>query len=152
MKSDIQKYIQQCLQCQLKKLVRVKTKNPMIITDTPGIASWKISMDIVVKLPITSSQNQYILTIQANFTKYSLAFPLPSNQASTIADAFLKKFICIYGSPKAVLTDQGTDFLSNLMRKMAKRFRIRQFKTTVYHRHWNEALERSHHALKEYEK
>ena len=36
LKSDVQQYIQQCLQCQLKKLVRVKTKQPMIITDTPG--------------------------------------------------------------------------------------------------------------------
>ena len=47
MKLDKQKYIQVCLQCQLKKLVRVKTKNPMIITDTPGTAFEKISMDIV---------------------------------------------------------------------------------------------------------
>ena len=61
MKLDIQKYIQLCVQCQLKKLVRDKTKNPMIITDTPGTAFEKISMDILRKLPITSSQNQYIL-------------------------------------------------------------------------------------------
>ena len=107
-------------------------------------------MDIVGKLPITSAQNQYILTIQDNFTKYSLAIPLPNHQAGTIADSFVKKFICIYGSPKAVVTDQGADFLSNLMRKMAKRFRIRQFKTTAYRPQSNGSLERSHHVLKEY--
>ena len=105
----------------------------MIITDTPGTAFEKISMDIVGKLPKTSSQNQYILNIQDNFTKYSLAILLPNHQAGTIADAFVKKFFCVYDSPKAVLTDQGVDFLSNLIRKMAKRFRIRQFKTTAYH-------------------
>ena len=116
MKLDIQKYIQLCLQCQLKKLVRVKTKNPMVT------AFQKISMDIVRKILITSAQNQNILTIQDNFTKYSLAIPLPNHQAGTIADAFVMKFICIYNSPKVVLTDQGADFLSNLMRKMAKRF------------------------------
>jgi len=33
LKADIQRYIQQCLQCQLKKLVRVKIKQPMMITD-----------------------------------------------------------------------------------------------------------------------
>ena len=33
---------------------------------------------------------------------------------------------------------------------MAKRFRIRQFKTTAYHPQSNGSLERSHHALKEY--
>ena len=150
MKLDIQKYIQLCLQCQLKKLVRVKTKNAMIITDSPGTAFEKISMDIFGKLPATLAQNQYILTIQDKFTKYSLAIPLPNHQAGTIADAFIKKFICIYASPKAVLTDQGADFLSNLMRRMAKRFRIRQFKTTVYHPQSNGSLKRSHHVIKEY--
>ena len=35
MKVDISKYIQGCLQCILKQIIRVKTKNPMIITDTP---------------------------------------------------------------------------------------------------------------------
>ena len=63
MKLNIQKYTQLYLKCQLMKLVRVKTKNSMVITDTPGTAFEKISMDIVGKLPITSSQNQYILTI-----------------------------------------------------------------------------------------
>ena len=52
MKVDIQKYIQGSLQCQLKKLIRVKTKNPMVITDTPTIPSEKISMDIVGPLKI----------------------------------------------------------------------------------------------------
>ncbi|CAB0028999.1 unnamed protein product [Trichogramma brassicae] len=34
---DVQRRIQQCLDCQLKKLVRLKTRQPMIITDTPGV-------------------------------------------------------------------------------------------------------------------
>ena len=122
----------------------------MIITDTPRIAFQKILMDILGKQPITSSQNQYILTIQDNCTKYSLPIPLSNHQASTIADAFVKNFICICGSPTAVLTDQGTDFLSNLMRKMAKQFQIRQFKTTAYYPQSNRSLEISHHVLKEY--
>ena len=67
-------------------------------------------MDIVGPLPEIKSGNLYILTIQDNFTKYSLAILLPNHQASTIADAFVKKFICIFGSPKGVLTDQGRDF------------------------------------------
>ena len=38
MKLDKQKYIQLFLQCQLKKLVRFKTRNTLIITDTPRTA------------------------------------------------------------------------------------------------------------------
>ena len=102
MKVDIQKYIQGGLQCQIKKLVQVKTKNPMVITDTSTTAFDKISMDIVGPLPETKSGSLYIPTIQVNFTKYSLAIPLSNHQASTIADAFVNKLVCIFGSPKGV--------------------------------------------------
>ena len=114
MKVDIQKYIQGCLECQMKKLIRVKTKNPMAITDTPTTAFEKISMDIVGPLPETKSGNLYILTIQDNITKYSLAIPLPNHQGSTIADAVVKTFICMFGWTKGVLTDQSRDFLSKI--------------------------------------
>ena len=116
-KLGIQKCIQFRLQCRFEKLVTVKGKNPIIKTDTPGATFEKISMDIVGKLPITSSQNQYILIIQDNFTKYFLAIPLPNHQAGTTTDAFVENFICIHGSRKAALTDQEADFLSNLIKK-----------------------------------
>lgn len=45
MKKDIQECICNCRMCQIKKLIRVKTKQPMIITDTSGTAFEKISMD-----------------------------------------------------------------------------------------------------------
>ena len=68
MKIDIQKYIQGCLQCQIKHLIRGKTINSMVTTDTPTTAFEKISMDIVGPLPQTKSGNLNILTKQDNFT------------------------------------------------------------------------------------
>ena len=82
MKVYIQKYIQGCLQCQLKELIRIKTKNPMVITDTPSTALKIISMDIVGPLTETKSDDLYILTIPDNFTKYSSAIPFPNHQVS----------------------------------------------------------------------
>ena len=122
----------------------------MVITDTPTTAFEKISMDIVGPLPETKSGNLYILTIQDNFKKYSSAIPLPNHQARTITDAFVKKLICIFGSPKGVLTDQGRDFLSNSLKRLAKRFRIKQFRITAFHPQSNGPLERSYHVLGEY--
>ena len=100
MKVNIQKYIRSCLQCQTKTFFKVETKSPMDITDTPTIAFEKISLDIVGPLPGKKSGNLYILSIQDNFTKYSLGIPLPNHQANKIADAFVKQFICIFESPK----------------------------------------------------
>ena len=70
----------------------------MIITDTLGTAFEKFSTDIVQvdPLPMTQNLNEYILTIQDNFTKYSLAMSLLDSLASIIADALIKKFIIMY--------------------------------------------------------
>lgn len=150
LKEDIQRRIQQCLDCQLKKLVRLKTKQPMIITDTPGTVFDKIAMDIVGPLKITNNGNEYILTMQDQLSKFCLAIPLSNTLSSTIADAFVKRWICIFGAPKCILTDQGRNFLSSLIGRVAKRFKIKRVKTTAFHPQSNGSLERSHHCLGEY--
>jgi len=75
---------------------------------------------------------------------------LPDQTSKTIAEAFADRFICVLGAPKAILTDQGRKFISDLMKKIAKIVRIRKFRTTVFHPQSKESLERSHHALGEY--
>lgn len=89
----------------------------MLITDTPFSSFEKISMNIVEPLPETTKGNSYILTIQDHLTKFSLAIPLKFITAIQVADALLKYFICIFGAPKIILTDQGTNFTSNLMKR-----------------------------------
>jgi len=150
MKKDIQNFIQKCRQCQLKKLTKMKTKQPMIITDTPGSAFDKVSLDIMGPLPITPRRNMYILTMQDLLTKYSVAVPLQEANSLTIADAFVNNFICIYGAPEIILMDQRTNFLSSLIRNLTKKFNIKHFKTTAYHPQSNGSLERSHYVLTEY--
>lgn len=122
----------------------------MMITDTPGTAFEKISMDILGPLPTTMNGNSYILTIQDLLTKYSLAIPLQSSSAIDVAEAFVGDFICTYGAPRAMLTDQGSHFINNLMRNIARRFKIKTYLTTAYRPQSNGSIERSHHVLWEY--
>ncbi|XP_076685843.1 uncharacterized protein LOC143377921 [Andrena cerasifolii] len=122
----------------------------MILTDTPVDAFDKISMDIVGPLPFTNTGNSYILTIQDNLTKYSLAIPLANITSEDIAEAFTEHFICKFAaSPKAILTDQGPNFISSLMKKFARAFHIKQYRTSAFHPQSNGSLERSHHVLVE---
>jgi hypothetical protein len=65
-------------------------------------------------------------------------------------NTLLKYFICIFGAPKIILTDQGTNFMSNLMKRFAKQFKIKQYRTTAFYPQANGALERSHLVLVEY--
>lgn len=68
-----------------------------------------------------------------------MGIPLPNQTAEYIiyiAQAFADRYICVLGTPKAILTDQERNFIGNfidLMRKLAKIFRIRKFRTTAFH-------------------
>ncbi|XP_076397929.1 uncharacterized protein LOC143266211 [Megachile rotundata] len=150
MKREIADFVKTCIDCQRNKLVRVKNKEPMVITDTPLDAFDKISMDILGPLPLTSRVYSYILTIQDNLTKYSVAAPIASMTAEDVAKAFTKHFICTFGCPKAILTDQGACFMSSLMKKLAKIFHIQTYRTSSFHPQSNGSLERSHQVLIEY--
>ncbi|CAB0036646.1 unnamed protein product, partial [Trichogramma brassicae] len=150
MKSDIIKFIQRCDTCQLKKLVRKKVRQPMVISDTPYEAMEKVAIDIVGPLPRTKKGNINILTIQCNLTKFCRAIALQDATAETVADAFLKEFICIFSCPQIILSDQGTNFTSKVFVNLAKAFKIKTVTTTAYRPSSNGSLERSHHSLAEY--
>ncbi|KAG5317277.1 POL4 protein, partial [Pseudoatta argentina] len=133
------RYIQQCLQCQ-----------PMTITDTPGSLFDKIAMDVVGPLSKTEKRNKRILTLQDQLIKFCMGILLPDQTAKAIAEAFVDKFICILEASKAILTYQGRNFISELIKKIAKLFRIRKRHTTAFHPQSNASLERFHHALGKY--
>lgn len=150
LRADVERYIKTCRECQLKKLVRLKTRQPMVLTDTPGMAFEKVSMDIMGPLPTSKNGFMYILTIQDLLTKFSLAIPLRQATSAAIADAFISELICIFGAPRIILTDQGSNFTSSLLKNVARRFKVRQVKTTAYRPQSNGSVERSHQVLWEY--
>ena len=152
MKEDVAEFVKQCVTCQVNKLVRVKTRQPMLITTTPTTALDTIAMDIVGPLRKSLDGNEYILTIQCLLTKFALAIPLKDYTSKTVADVFVRHFICYFGAPRVVLTDQGTNFLSSFTKRIAKRFKIKQIRTTAYHPAGNGSAERQHSSLAEYVK
>jgi len=101
MKLEIQKYIQEYRNCQLKKLVRGKTRQLMVLTDTPGTTFDKVSMDIIGSLPTTENGHSYILTIQDLLTNYSVAMPLKQATSAEIAETLVEKFINPYTALKS---------------------------------------------------
>ena len=147
---EIQEILKTCRSCQLNKLVRIKTRQPMVLTDTPADAFDKVCLDTVGPLTPTPNGNRHILTMQCNLTKYCLAVAVPDIRAITIADAFAREFIAVFGCPRAILSDRGTSFLNKLLGKLTKIFKIKQLTTSGYHPQTNGSLERSHQVLSDY--
>ena len=150
LKTDVQRFVKHCRKCQENKLVRVKKRQPMQITDTPAQTFERIQIDIVGLLPMTPRGNKSILTIQDNFSKVANAIPVSQIDAITIATALAKQFISRYGCPRIIHTDQGTNFTSALMKTFCKVFKIERLTSTAFHHQSLGSLERSHHTLVEY--
>ena len=112
MHPDVRQFVLSCTQCQTNKLIRVKTRLPLMITDTPAKPFHKISMDVYGPLKESSEGYKYILTVQDCLTKYCILMPIKTASAIEIARSFTEKVICYFGPPAALLTDQGTHFLN----------------------------------------
>ena len=150
MNKDIKQYVKNCKSCQMNKLCRKKTKVPMEITTTSNKPFEKIFMDIVGPLTMTENGNKYILTIQDDLSKYSLAIPVQTTDAETISEKFVEYFISKFGMPQCILTDQGSNFTSDIFKNLCKLFKIKKINSTAYHPQTNGALERSHQTFKDY--
>ena len=146
---DVERYISKCVLCQKNKLSR-KNKVPLVITDTPSKPFEKCALDIVGPLTITTNGNKYLLTFQDLLTKYSKAIPISNQEANTVSKEFVTKIVLEHGIPEKILTDQGTNFLSEIFKNTCKLLKINKIQTTAYHPESNGALERSHRTLAEY--
>ncbi|XP_051153378.1 uncharacterized protein LOC127287824 [Leptopilina boulardi] len=146
-KDQVTEFVRKCPTCQEQKLVRVRTREPMLITDTPLDVFDKVSLDTVGKLPTTPDGNCHILTMQDHLSKYCMAVAIPDVSTTTIAHAVAAELFSKYGAPKTILTDKGGGFISKLMRKLSKIFGVQQVTTSGYRPQTNGSLERSHIVL-----
>jgi hypothetical protein len=47
------------------------------------------------------------------FTKWPEVYPIPNQEASTVADALVTDFFCRFGVPRELHSDQGRNFEAN---------------------------------------
>ncbi|XP_063834919.1 uncharacterized protein LOC135084105 [Ostrinia nubilalis] len=122
----------------------------MEITTTSTAPFQRVALDIVGPLPESGpAKLKYILTLQDDLTKYSVAYPIRSTTAEETSDCLIH-FISLFGIPKQILTDQGTNFTSDLFKTTCQFLKIKQLWSSPYHPQTQGALERSHSTLKEY--
>lgn len=74
-------------------------------------------MDIL-ELSRTNSGNKYCLVITDYLTKWVEAFPLRNMTAEVIAKTFIYEVVTRHSAPSKIITDQGKQFTSNLIKHM----------------------------------
>lgn len=149
MLGDIETYIKSCVKCQRNKASRA-VKMPMVIPDVPDRPFEVTYMDVVGPLPASYNGNLYILTFQDSLTKFIDCHAMPNQEATTVARIFFDEIISRYGVPKILITDNGSNFTSDLFKRTCKFLKIKKLEITAYHPQSNGSLERCHRPLGDY--
>ncbi|PIK58065.1 hypothetical protein BSL78_05044 [Apostichopus japonicus] len=117
---------------------------PMPVIDTPFK---RIGIDIVGPLPRTRKKSKYSLIICDYATRFPEAIPLSNVRSDTVVNALIKVFARI-GLPEHIIHDQGTNFMSAVMKDMCDKLHIKQINTSAYYPQTNGLTERFHGTLK----
>jgi len=77
-----------------------------------------VAVDLVGEIsPASYRGHRYILTLVDYATRYPEAVPLKKISTFTVAEALVRIFSRV-GIPQEILSDQGTQFTSNLLKKL----------------------------------
>lgn len=143
---DVARFVRSCLPCQKVKTNRHTTS--ALNNYTPVDKRFQhVNMDLIGPLP-TSGGNRYCLTCIDRFSRWPVAIPIPDISAHTVATAFVKGWVSMYGVPEKITTDLGRQFESKVFAELMKTLGIQHLRTTAYHPQANGMIERWHRTLK----
>ena len=107
----------------------------------------RVAMDILEPGEVSQSGNRYIIVISDYFTKWSEAYAVKDHTAYTVADKLVTEFMCRFGVPKVIHTDQGTEFQSALFQQLCELLQCRKTRTTPYHPQSDGLVERQNRTI-----
>ena len=143
---DVAAYCKSCPSCQKSARMR-KQRVPMVPLPIISEPFSRIAMDILGPLPRSRSGMKYILVICDYATRYPEAIPLKSFDADHVAEA-LVTFFSRVGIPSEILTDQGSNFTSQLLMEIYRLLHVHPIRTTPYHPQTDGLVERFNQTLK----
>ena len=143
---DVADFCRSCQVCQ-KFSHRHVPRAPMVPLPIIEEAFSRIAMDIVGPLPRSRSGNRFVLVICDYATRYPEAIPMKAVDAERVAEELVSIFARV-GIPREILTDQGTNFQSQLLEALYRLLHIDALRTSPYHPQTDGLVERFNQTLK----
>ncbi|GBO41047.1 Transposon Tf2-11 polyprotein, partial [Araneus ventricosus] len=144
---DTKNFCEHCEKC-LENKPKAKLTQTQMIPKRNLAPGQCIAIDIVGKLPRSTDNKNFILTIIDHYSRYLEAYPLQNITSRTIINC-LNKYFANFGLPKFLITDNATNFISNEMVEFLDRLNIQHRKSSIYYPMANGLLERAHRTMKE---
>ena len=129
-------------ECDICKRYRKTLPKPVVSFPLASEFNETIAMD----LKIYKNNDIYFLHIVDHATRFSAATVIKSKKAEVIIDAFFKSWICIFGTPQKVLSDNGGEFANAQFIDLCQNYNI-NFITTAAEAPWSNGLVEKHNHI-----
>jgi hypothetical protein len=144
MEKDVQSQIRACPNCQSAKGPRLGTNRGPVNTlereDIQLFEQW--SIDLIGILPRTYSGNRHIITAIERSTGWPVVRALKDATSQSVMNFINEEIFAVYGTPNEILTDNGSNLVSDTMTTFLQRAGVRHRTTTPYHPQTNGKVER----------
>ena len=108
----------------------------------------RVAIDVMGPLVRSTKGNRYLLVVMDYFSKWPEAYALPNQEAKTVATVIVNEFVCRFGVPLELHSDQGTNFESAVFQEMCSLLGINKTRTTPLHPESDGMVERYNRTLK----
>ena len=143
MQEEATQHVLKCSRCLKRKTPpQVAPLQPILVTQPLEL----VHMDYLSLEP-SKGNIENVLVITDHFTRYALAHPSKTQRAQATARILWDNFICHYGFPEKLISDQGRNFESDLIKELCKIAGVKKVHTTPYHPQGNGQCERFNSTL-----
>ena len=145
MVKDVNHYVKTCLPCQKRKN-QGNVVAEMGDFDEISRPLQRVGVDLC-ELNVSHEGHRYVLTVVDHFTRFVAAYPLKRKNTEEVTRAFVQ-YVTTYGAMEQVVSDRGSEFISELFQSVCKRLQTESHLTTAFHPSANGLCERYNGVLK----
>ena len=148
MHRDVTSFCRSCDVCQKTVARGTVPRAPLGEMSLIDLPFKRVAINLVGPItPASDKGHRYILTLVDYATRYPEAVPLKNIDMESVAEALLDVYSRV-GVPEEVLSDLGTQFVSECMKEVTRLLSIKRLTTTPYHPICNSLVEKFNGTLK----
>jgi hypothetical protein len=145
---DVSAYVANCETCALNKHYGTTLKAKLTPLPVPDKPFEYIATDIA-HMPVSREAFQYVVGFICHLSKFMVLVPLKGLSAEEVADAYLHQVCRIFGFPRVLLSDNGSNFTADLFNGILSKFETEHFKCVPYFHQTNGLVERAFRTVRQ---
>ena len=139
--NEVQSHLSECERCQKRQTapsIPSAKLQPLPLLSEPN---QRIHADLFGPLKTSDKGKKFILVMTDAFTRYVELVAIENKETETVANAIFVHWICRYGVPLEIVTDQGKEFVSHICQTLWDKLELIHNTTTPRHPQANSQAE-----------